>query len=122
MKFFTSALLAVALTLPLTACGNGGGPGTKGYCREQTECEFGTNRDYNACLETWEYEKEIAKVYGCRREYADKRDCFVANSFCDFPNRNYLLVNPDICLVPTLILNNCIDVSSNNQDSLPGGM
>jgi len=110
MKFFS--LLLFTLTLSITACGNGAGPESKEYCEAAVLCEGSNNRDYKACLESWEYEKERARVYGCGAEFYNVRDCVVFSATCESFTGTYGLLGIGNCDGDIQVYDACLEASS----------
>ena len=94
------------------ACGQGGGKGTKGFCKELIECEGGNDADLKWCVEDWEFKKESAAAYGCKDEYTAFRDCMVDNSVCDTAGSSYVLQPDTACDAVESNLDDCKDAAS----------
>ena len=71
-------VLAAALGLTLTACGNSYG----NLCESSIQCEGGNDNDVNACIAQANGAEEEAAAYDCSDPYAKLFDCIDRTSVC----------------------------------------
>jgi hypothetical protein len=72
------SLLGVA-ALTSVGCGNAYGD----YCRAERDCEGLNDADQNACVEYASAQERVASHYGCSKQFAELRDCMIAESSCE---------------------------------------
>lgn len=70
---------AVALTLPLAACS----PIEEDVCDAQCECTYCTDRDYDLCMDHFDYWEREADYWDCEDEYDTWMQCQDATGYCN---------------------------------------
>lgn len=68
---------ALCLVLALSSAGCFGGCGASGsdYCDVKCDCDRCSDRDYDDCLDEFEYEADYADRRGCSPEWDDYAAC-----------------------------------------------
>jgi hypothetical protein len=105
MKRSCAFLLVLALGAFASACGGAAGD----YCDEACDCEGCSDREYDECIEDYEYAADLASAYDCDAEFTDLEDCVFDRGRC---SNDRWGVDPDDCDGQGRDLGECYDRGS----------